>query len=239
MRVVKYRSGQGRATNTARRNLDELVMLTQAAITLTNVQRWAQRRTLQIASERSGEVEATVVPAAIRDAAKTKQYEVSVVDAFIQLGAQSFALHGSEAVWERPFLTGGRGRPVAVDVALFNAARSEESRLEFGEYSRRKLSDDSRKLARLPIDGGLRVTNYLILWRLGPGPLNKTSNVWRDECVQAATAAAAEGEYDVQLRVASSQHVFVATPNADAVADVGLFSVHCTGADDVDEIDDL
>ncbi|MBD8059045.1 hypothetical protein IC607_08695 [Cellulomonas sp. JH27-2] len=214
-------------------------MLTQAAMTLTNVQRWAQRRTLQIASDRSGDGHTTVVPTAIRDAAKTKQYEVSVVDAFIQLGAQSFALHGSEAIWERPFPSGNRGRPIAVDVALFNAARSEESRLEFGEYSRRKLADDSRKLAGLPAADGLRVTNYLILWRLGPGPLRKTSNGWRDECVQAASAASRAGEYDVELRVASSQHVFVAAPNADTVADVGLFSVHLAGVDDVDEIDDL
>ncbi len=51
-------------------------------------------------------------------------------------------------------LTGAAGRPKAIDVALFNARRREETRLEFGEYTRPKLRDDAAKLAGLPQGGG-------------------------------------------------------------------------------------
>ena len=237
MRVVNYRAGRGRATHTAKRNLDELVMLTQAAVTITNVERWAQERTLEIAAERGGTYE-SVVPPDVRVSAKRLQYEVSVVDEFLRLAAHSFALNGSEAVWERPFRTGVRGRPPTIDVALFNARRREESRIEFGYYSKAKLRDDARKLADLPVEGGLRVTNYLILWRLRSSPLYKNSVQWRDECL-ADAAEVSDGRCSVELRVASSQHVFVAKPNDDGVVDVGLFSVHRPGAEEVDETEDL
>ena len=42
MRIVAYRQGSGRASETARGNLNELVMLIEAAVALANVERWVQ-----------------------------------------------------------------------------------------------------------------------------------------------------------------------------------------------------
>lgn len=92
--------------------------------------------------------------------------------------------------------------------------------------------------AGLPVEGGLRDTNYLILWRLRASPLCKHSVQWRDECLSGATDASG-ARCSVRLRVASSLHVFVAKPNDDGVVDVGLFSVHRPGFEEMDETEDL
>lgn len=84
----------------------------------------------------------------------------------MRLGALSLAAHGSEAVWERAFLTGERGRRQSVGVCLFNAKRNEEARVEFGAYSPTKLPDDPKKLAvELPATTDHRVLNFVMLWR--------------------------------------------------------------------------
>lgn len=199
-------------------------MLTEAAISLTNVQRWAQEYVLDVARIRSG-VGASVAPPDARERAKVVQYEVSVVDQFVQLGAQSFALQGTEALWERTFPTGKRGRPPAVDVALFNARRREESRLEFGFYSRSKLRADAEKLgADLPITGDLIVTNYLLLWRMLAVPNRGRNNSWRDECEEAALRASTS-TYTVGLRVWSRQDLFVPEPGRSRLLEVAILSV--------------
>ncbi len=49
MRFLRYAEGAGRPTHTMSRNLNELVMLTEAAISVTNVVRWAQERVAETA----------------------------------------------------------------------------------------------------------------------------------------------------------------------------------------------
>jgi hypothetical protein len=248
MRIVCFPGGPKRPTHTDARNLGELVMLTEAAISVTNVRRWAARRieetTLARAATRaSGQGKppaGSAVPPEVAEKAKTRQYEVSVVDEFVQLGAQSFAAHGTEAVWERPILTGRKGRPKAVDVALFNGGRSEESRLEFGEYTVKKLKDDAKKLASLPQDGELKITNYLILWRIREDTLtNKSVKAWLKTCEDDAAAASESGSFLVKVRLVSSQDLFVAESNKKRTIETAIFSVDITGKESQEEAGDV
>lgn len=247
MRVVRFRAGQGRARGTDKRNLDELVMLTEAAIAVSNVERWAQEKVARTALERAAllttgsgaeKEPVSVIPDEVRESAKSRQYETSVVDNFVRLGAQSFASHGTEALWERKVPEGRRGSRKSVDVALFNARRREESRVEFGWYSRDKLAEDAKKLLALPPEKSLTVTNYLILWELESERVKSTSRTWRDECLAAAEAATTEGHV-VKLRVASSQDLFVAEPNRARSVNVGMFSVHLVNAPDTEQPGDI
>jgi len=222
MRIVKYRQGSGRPTEAARGNLNELVMLMEAAVALASVERWVQDSVSATARQKAG---ATLLTEAISSAGKHDSYEVSVVDGFMRLGAVSFAAHGSEAVWERSFPTGKPGRPLSVDVCLFNAKRNEEARVEFGAYSPIKLRDDSKKLAvELPATTDHRVSNFVMLWRTRESGVVATSSEWRDTCVRDARAVST-AHYDVKMEVASEQDMFVAASAKRRKVQVALFSV--------------
>lgn len=222
MRIVAYRQGSGRATQTARGNLNELVMLMEAAVALANVERWVQDSITTTARAKAG---ASILTDAVRNAGKRDSYEVSVVDGFMRLGAVSFAAHGSEAVWERTFPTGNRGRPVAVDVCLFNVKRNEEARVEFGIYTLDKLKSDAKKLgADLSAPENHTVTNFVMLWRTRESGVVASDRLWRDTCIVDAKKASTT-RYQVKMEVASEQDMFVAGSNSKRKVQVGLFSV--------------
>jgi hypothetical protein len=107
-------------------------MLMEAAVALANVERWVQD---SVATAARAKANASILPDGVRNAGKRDSYEVTVVGGFMRLGAVSFAAHGSEAVWERTFPTGKKGRPLSIDVCLLNAKRDEEARVEFGVYT--------------------------------------------------------------------------------------------------------
>lgn len=111
--------------------------LLEGALESANITRWILDR------------DAPALPAGLSAKERTHAYEVSVVDEFHRLGQRTFERNGLSAMWERPILTGKRGRPESIDIALFDEASKTETRLEFGVYSAAKLKDDSEKLARL------------------------------------------------------------------------------------------
>lgn len=222
MRIVSYRKGSGRPTQVARGNLNELVMLMEAAVALANVERWVQESVSSAARAKAG---STILTDAIKSAGKRDSYEVSVVDGFMRLGAVSFAAHGSEAVWERSFPTGKKGRPLSVDVCLFNAKRNEEARVEFGVYTLTKLRGDAKKLAvDLSATEHHKVSNFVMLWRTREKGVVATSTTWRDTCILDAKAASAPA-YEVKMEVASEQDMFVAGSADRRKVQVALFSV--------------
>jgi hypothetical protein len=222
MRIVSYRQGSGRPTGAARGNLNELVMLMEAAVALANVERWVQESVSAAARAKAG---ATILTDAIKKAGKRDSYEVSVVDGFMRLGAVSFAAHGTEAVWERSFPTGKKGRPLSVDVCLFNGKRKEEARVEFGLYSLGKLKSDAKKLAvDLSAAEPHSVLNFVMLWRTREAGITTTDKTWRNLCLQDAVNASTS-TYEVKMEVASEQDMFVAGSADRRKAQVALFSV--------------
>lgn len=227
MRIVAYRQGSGRPTGTARQNLNELVMLMEAAVALANVERWVQE---SVSTTARAKVGSSILTDAIKNAGKRDSYEVSVVDGFMRLGAVSFAAHGSEAVWERSFPTGKKGRPLSVDVCLFNAKRNEEARVEFGLYTLGKLRSDAAKLAiELSTPEPHTVTNFVMLWRTLEENVVVSDKAWRNKCISDA-AKASTPTYEVKMQVASEQDMFVAGSADKRKVQVGLFSVLRTPA---------
>lgn len=82
MRQLRFQTGPGRPTKVAQGNLNELLMLTEAAVSVTNVQRWAQEQVLKKAStgfDINDELRS------LKSRSKKLQYETSVVDEFLQL----------------------------------------------------------------------------------------------------------------------------------------------------------
>jgi hypothetical protein len=228
VRIVSYRQGSGRGTKTAQGNLNELVMLMEAAVALANVERWVQESVSATARSKAG---SSILTDEIKSAGKQDSYEVSVVDGFMRLAAVSFATHGSEAVWERTFPTGKRGRPLSVDVCLFSAKRNEEARVEFGLYTLGKLREDARKLATdLAAPEPHKVTNFVMLWRTLEASVVATDKTWRDKCILDAQKASG-APYVVKLEVASEQDMFVAGSADRRKVQVALFSVVSVGAD--------
>ncbi|WP_143757291.1 hypothetical protein [Clavibacter michiganensis] len=222
MRIVTYRQGSGRPSEAARGNLNELVMLMEAAVALANVERWVQESVAVAARDKAGK---SILTDAVRGAGKRDSYEVSVVDGFMRLAAVSFAAHGSEAVWERSFPTGKKGRPLAVDVCLFNAKRNEEARVEFGKYKLSKLRDDAQKLIiDLSAPEPHMVTNFVMLWRTRETSVLSSGKSWRDEVILDASKASADS-YTVKMEVASEQDMFVAGSSDRRKVQVALFSV--------------
>lgn len=143
----------------------------------------------------------------------------------MRLGAVSFAAHGSEAVWERSFPTGKKGRPLSVDVCLFNAKRNEEARVEFGVYTLAKLRSDAKKLAvDLSAAEPHKVSNFVMLWRTREKGVVVTSTTWRDTCIRDAKAASTP-THEVKMEVASEQDMFVARSADRRKVQVALFSV--------------
>ncbi|WP_154793246.1 hypothetical protein [Occultella kanbiaonis] len=197
-------------------------MLMEAAVALANVERWVQASVASAAREKAGN---SILTDDVRHAGKKDSYEVSVVDGFMRLGAVSFAAHGSEAVWERTFPTGKQGRPLAVDVCLFNGKRAEEARIEFGLYTLTKLKNDARKLAvDLSDSEEHTVANFVMLWRTRESAVRASDTTWRDQCHGDARKASTSA-YTVKVEVASEQDLFVAAGNDKRKVQVGLFSV--------------
>jgi hypothetical protein len=228
MRIVSYRRGSGRPTKTARGNLNELVMLMEAAVALANVERWVQESVSATARSKAG---TSILTDAIKNAGKRDSYEVSVVDGFMRLGAVSFAAHASEAVWERSFPTGKKGRPLSVDVCLFNGKRNEEARVEFGLYTLGKLKSDSRKLAvDLSAPQPHAVSNFVMLWRTRESGVTASDKEWRNSCIKDAESASTT-TYEVKMEVASEQDMFVAGSSDRRKVQVALFSVVRLGPD--------
>jgi hypothetical protein len=197
-------------------------MLMEAAVAMANVERWVQE---SVASAARRKAQASILPADVLNSGKKDSYEVSVVDGFMRLGAVSFAAHGSEAVWERTFPTGNPGRPLAVDVCLFNARRTEEARIEFGLYTLAKLRSDAQKLgADLPNPSPPNVANFVVLWRTREQSVSGADTGWRDTCIGDAVKAST-ASYTVKMEVASEQDMFVADSGGRRKVQVGLFSV--------------
>lgn len=212
MRNVKYRRGHGRANDIARINLNELLLILEAAVTLAYVERWVQR-VVETNTQSTSKFTLTHLPG------KKHPYEVSVVDSFIRIGAVSFAAHGSIARWEWPFPNGKRGPDQRVDLCLINPGKTEESRIEFGTFDKKKLLKDAEKLYSLKqqpskyLGGGAHtISSYVMLWRVNTRDgVTVSDTAWLDACADAATYASAS-EPEVVMRVCSEQDLF-----ADAV----------------------
>lgn len=228
-------------------------MLAQAAISIANT----QRRILDHVLARIQKDGNAHLPATLRSSKRHHSYEVTVVDQFYQLGQQSFAHHGSVAMWERPVHDAKsgrqeqRGRPSSVDISLFNAKKGEESRIEFGVYSKDKLKKDAKKLAALSeykVDKYPNISNYVILWDDRRTPLTKDKVVeWSKKCEKAAKDASTK-TYTVKLQLVSSADLFCEDTSQPRVSDVALFSImkpvvtNSTASDESsnqDEIDSL
>jgi hypothetical protein len=198
--------------------LDELVMLLQASIEIANAERWAL------------EIGDLPVPANLQQSMRRSAYEVTVVDALHRIARRYFDQHGYRAVWERAFQTGRRGRPESIDISLFNTAAQQEIRLELGLYSKSKLREDARKLARLTptvFVGHGTVQNLLMLWEINEETLTMdTARAAMAEFKADSKALVKEdGTYLVTPLLASSVDLFVAKSGASRHATVGLFSL--------------
>ena len=160
-------------------------------------------------------------------------YETSVVDHFYRLGYRHFERRQVVAMWERPMLTGQRGRPEAVDIALFDAQEATETRIEFGEYKRSKLRDDSRKLARLHRQAEpdySTVISYLILWheivaKLTESRVKAWLNTVRTDAAQVTAGTLADIGAGVVPQLVSAVDLFSERAGQHRIALVGLFSV--------------
>jgi len=200
--------------------MEELIVLLQAAIEAANVERWALEH---------GEARP---PAGLKGLLRTNAYEVTVVDAFHRLARRHLERHGYVGVWERPLLTGRRGRPKAIDVSLFHDATKKESRIELGLYTKSKLRDDARKLHREQGNPGLPgyeiEFNLLAFWELKPA---KTTALVIDDWMQTFINDAADvstADYTVQPLLASTMDLFAAETSGHRYAVVGLFEVRST-----------
>lgn len=208
--------------------LEELVVLTHGAVEATNVERWA----LQF-----GAPPAPDLVGALRRSA----YETDVVGTIHTLAQRYWERRGEAAVWERPFPTGQRGRPPAVDIALFNAATGTETRIEFGlcsvtaagNLTRTKLAEDVEKLVDLApstLDNYPNVRNYVILWHQFRGP-RLTMTKARRVAVRRMFVDFAASVTDrlegaaVTMMMVSGGPLFSETANLRHWVAVGLFSV--------------
>lgn len=203
-------------------------MLAQAAISIANTQRRVYARVLGSIQKRGN----SKLPIHLTKSKRDASYEVTVVDQFYQLGQQSFAHHGSIAMWERPMKTGKPGRPEAVDISLFNKRNpgdSEESRLEFGVYTKAKLERDAKKLHKLSsnaLPDYKKISNYLILWEDRRTPLTAGSvEKWLKKCQDHAGSVSTTA-MTVTTRVVSSVDLFCEDLRSPRVCDVAIFSVN-------------
>ena len=213
MRIVRYPS-RGRPSPQVANELEELVMLTQAAISIVNTERRVLDR------------DAPAVNASLQNHLRGAAYEVTVVDRFYQLAQRAFERRGVSAMWERPYLTGSRGRPLATDVSLFDSQGRTETRLEFGLYTRKKLKDDAEKLAslRATVEPGYpKVRNLLLLWvEKGDRLSQKRAS---DHLREMKSAAGGMKTPTVEVRLIAGVDLFAETAGQHRVAYVGLFQV--------------
>lgn len=162
MRYIYYNQ-KGRPPATHSNNYDELLLIALSALSVSN----AERRLADFFLKKHDKTVSNID-------SKGSSYEVTVVENFYRLGQQNFSLHGSIAVWERKMREDRQpGRPLSIDISLFNKDRKEESRIEFGLYSKKKLIDDSKKLLDFENNyecGYEKITNFLILWSEDKNP---------------------------------------------------------------------
>jgi hypothetical protein len=193
-------------------------MLLQASIEIANAERWAL------------EIGDTPAPASLQQSLRRSAYEVTVVDALHRVARRYFDQHDYRAVWERPFQTGMRGRPESIDISLFEIAAERETRLELGLYSKSKLSEDAKKLARLTLtalEGYGTILNLLMLWEINEERLTAdTARTTMAKFKAHSNGLVIEhGTYAIVPLLASSVDLFVARSGASRHATVGLFSV--------------
>jgi hypothetical protein len=216
MRYVHYPSiGKPQALT---QELDELVMLLQASIEIANAERWAL------------EIGDAPIPASLQANIRRNAYEVTVVDALHRVARRYFDQHGHRAVWERTFQTGKPGRPESIDISLFNDVSHTETRVELGLYSKLKLREDARKLARLvgtAADEYPGVQNLLILWEITEKKLTRSLVVqaMSDFKTDAASLQIDSGQQVIKPLLASGIDLFVGMRSASRCATVGLFKL--------------
>lgn len=203
-------------------DLVEYLVLVQGAIEIANVERWALDH---------GNSPAPAIAGLLRDSA----YEVTVVDVLHRLARREFEKQNVFAVWERPLATGKKGRPRTIDISLFDrpapgsTTTLEETRIELGLYSKKKLKDDATKLhdeRSTPYAKGYSVgRNILLLWDVEDAKNSKiAAKAARDLFVKDAAAASTK-KRTVALLVCSCVDLFAANDGDHRVARVGLFEV--------------
>lgn len=252
MRTVLF-SRRGKPTRVVVENLNELVMLTQAAISIANTRRRIAEHVLSGATVKPGTKHG--IPVGLFGKGKGSAYEVTVVDQFFQLGQQSFALHGSVAMWERGIDSPSSSQKVSykksIDICLFNLAKAEESRIEFGFYTTSKLQEDAQKLIDLSsvVETDYpTVSSYLILWSENVNPsvrgrptarsllgtqqvptgTQRIAEQWRAKFVKEALSVSNKLRGgSVELRVCSTVDLFSEKTGIDSkrMAHVALFQV--------------
>lgn len=193
----------------------EWMYLLEGALESANITRWVLDR------------DAPPLPSSLSAKERTRAYEVSVVDEFHRLGQRTFERHGLSAMWERPILTGRRGRPESIDIALFDAADKTETRLEFGVYSAAKLKDDSEKLARLSaitLDDFPRTEGFVLLWS-ETRSLSNTAKELANASGRLTDAAGRVSSASVTHLATSSIDLFSSELDKPRVAVVGAFCV--------------
>lgn len=194
---------------------DEILMLTQAAISVANTQRWALSWDL---------------PPGVASQGRGAAYEVTVVDQFHQLGQRYFANRNETAVWECPFPTGGVGRPPAVDVVLYNNDGTIKTRLEFGIFTPKKLKDDAEKLHKMAarfLKENPKARNFVVLWheerrKLSDVRIQTQVTQFADAATKAIAAIPGMG---IALGLASGVDLFAAEKESHRVIYVAIFEV--------------
>jgi hypothetical protein len=208
--------GRGRPPKDIAQGLEELVMLTQAALSIVNTQRRVLDR------------DAMQLSPGLRASKRDASYEVTVVDQFYQLGQRHFERRGISAMWERPFRTGERGRPTAVDISLFYESEEREVRVEFGRYTKAKLKSDAKKLLALDAEteaGFTNIINYLVLWEERSSALTRGALRGQLERFRGHAENVSDHDMLVELLMASSVDLFAERHDQHRVADIGLFRV--------------
>src|SRR5690606_8544255 len=94
----------------------EWVYLLEGALESANVTRWVLERGTP------------PLPEELSASQRKHAFEVTVVDEFHRLAQRSFERQEVAAMWERPFPTGKQGKPLSVDIALFDQANRRETR---------------------------------------------------------------------------------------------------------------
>lgn len=197
-------------------------MLTQAAISVANTERRVLER------------DAPVLPLAISESKRKSAYETSVVENFFRLGFRHFERHGSVAMWERPYLTGLRGRPEATDISLFDSANGLETRIEFGDYSFSKLLGDAEKLSRLASTSDPAypsIVNYVVLWEeLSKKLTERAIRDWRrratdDAARVSASVPKSQPGATASLLLVSGVDLFSEVAGRHRIALVAMFAI--------------
>jgi hypothetical protein len=205
-------AGQPKADH---QRIGEWVYLLEGALESANITRWILER------------DALELPKELSQSERKHAYEVTVVDEFHRLAQRSFERQEVAAMWERPMLTGARGRPEAIDIALFDKGQGVESRLEFGLFTVGKLRSDAEKLASLStrtLPSFSAIENYVLLWLERTTKPNSDAELRRNAKGFSEAAAKVEGAR-VEHVLTSAVDLFSSEINEPRVATIGLFEV--------------